>query len=142
MCWRIVATRETVVQTDFVWALGTIGLISFLELWLGFIVACTPTLVPLLRKYPGHALSKLYPYHTKRRDAQLHEAQNSIGGGTRRGLRRPYDQIEEDQGAELLQSSAWQGNATTVTSYPPLVEDAEEDPGSIHVKHHFHVTSS
>ncbi|KAI5862502.1 hypothetical protein GGS23DRAFT_570527 [Durotheca rogersii] len=59
MIWRIVATLRTRADPDFTLHLGTIGLISFFELWFGIIVACMPTLAPLFRAYAKPLVSKL-----------------------------------------------------------------------------------
>lgn len=50
MIWRIPVTIQSDGDGDFTYHLLTIALITMLELWLGIIVACIPTLAPLLKR--------------------------------------------------------------------------------------------
>ncbi|ORY67016.1 uncharacterized protein BCR38DRAFT_407036 [Pseudomassariella vexata] len=59
MCWRLEATVQSSKNPDFTFTLANIGLISMLELWLGIICACIPTLTPLLKTYVNPALKKI-----------------------------------------------------------------------------------
>ncbi|KAI1852845.1 hypothetical protein JX265_009818 [Neoarthrinium moseri] len=59
MLWRIAATKKSVDEPDGTYWMTDIALIALLELWLGFIVACIPTLAPLLKAYVKPAVSKL-----------------------------------------------------------------------------------
>lgn len=62
MGWRIDVTIESTKHPDFSYSLADIALISLLELWLGIIVACIPTLAPILKKYGKPALQKMSKY--------------------------------------------------------------------------------
>ncbi|KAI0838423.1 hypothetical protein F5Y06DRAFT_268049 [Hypoxylon sp. FL0890] len=59
MCWRLEATTESLRDPDFPYHLSEIGLISCLELWLGVIVNCMPTLGPLIQTYVKPAINKV-----------------------------------------------------------------------------------
>lgn len=59
MCWRLQATTESLKDPDFTYHFYDIGLISCLELWLGVIVNCMPTLGPLPHAYIRPLISKL-----------------------------------------------------------------------------------
>jgi hypothetical protein len=57
MCWRLEITAEAARTTDFFFLLPDIGLVSQLELWLGLIVVCMPTLAPLMKAYVKPAIT-------------------------------------------------------------------------------------
>ncbi len=57
MCYRIDQTVNS--DPDPMLAIAKIGLLSNLELWLGIIVACLPTMAPFVRTYVQPGLSKL-----------------------------------------------------------------------------------
>lgn len=57
MCYRIELTARP--PTDPLIATAKIGILSNLELWLGIIVACLPTMRPFIRAHVSPSLSKL-----------------------------------------------------------------------------------
>lgn len=59
MIWRFPVTIESTKDNDFTYHLITIALITMLELWLGIIVACIPTLGPILNRYGRPAITKI-----------------------------------------------------------------------------------
>lgn len=67
MAWRIQATYESTKNPDFVYTLATIGLISGLELWLGIIVACMPTIPPVIQAYVRPLFERLTSYYQSHR---------------------------------------------------------------------------
>lgn len=67
MAWRIQATYESAKNPDFVYSLATVGLISGLELWLGIIVVCMPTIPPILQAYVRPVFQRLTSYYNSRR---------------------------------------------------------------------------
>lgn len=79
MAWRIQVTLESAVQTDFVFGFSTVALISFLELWLGLIVACMPTLAPLSNKYIKPHVSRITRGRSKQSD-DSHQLRPVRGG--------------------------------------------------------------
>ncbi|KAI1503403.1 hypothetical protein F5X99DRAFT_375139 [Biscogniauxia marginata] len=58
MCWRLWITAQA-ATTDLFGYLAAVGLVSELELWLGIIVVCMPTLRPLVTKYANTNMIKL-----------------------------------------------------------------------------------
>ncbi|KAJ4416152.1 hypothetical protein N0V82_006912 [Gnomoniopsis sp. IMI 355080] len=71
MFWRIPVTIQSANDGDFTYHLLTIALITMLELWLGIIVACIPTLAPLLNRYVKPAVVDL-----------IKSIKNKTGGGS------------------------------------------------------------
>lgn len=59
MIWRYPVTVESGKDGDFTYHLINISLITMLELWLGIIVACIPTLGPILNRYGQPALTRI-----------------------------------------------------------------------------------
>lgn len=59
MAYRITRTVGSSVNPDPMLAMAEIGLLSNLEIWLGIIVACMPTLAPVLRTYVQPSLIRL-----------------------------------------------------------------------------------
>ncbi|KAI4865906.1 hypothetical protein F4820DRAFT_447533 [Hypoxylon rubiginosum] len=57
MCLRIEQTVNG--NVDRMEATANLGLLSAVELWLGIIVACMPTMAPFVRRYVQPGLSKL-----------------------------------------------------------------------------------
>ncbi|KAL0941908.1 uncharacterized protein CTRU02_204671 [Colletotrichum truncatum] len=97
MVWRLVNTVTTIGDTDFVYNLHDIGLISLLELWIGIVIACLPTLGPLLKTYVKPAVSKigskLSNPSTDR--GQIHLRNMSSSNPSGRHPRRAYDKLGE-----------------------------------------------
>lgn len=77
MAWRIQATYVSAQNPDFVYSLQTIGLISGLELWLGIIVACMPTIAPVLQTYVRPTFQRLTSYYHSRRSWSKEERGSS-----------------------------------------------------------------
>ncbi|KAI4595495.1 hypothetical protein KJ359_006841 [Pestalotiopsis sp. 9143b] len=66
MCWRLEATTATLKDPDFTHYFTDIGLISCLELWLGVIVNCMPTIGPLFKHYVNPSLSKVSSFFSSK----------------------------------------------------------------------------
>jgi hypothetical protein len=99
MCWRLQATITSASNPDFVYSLANIGLLSLLELWLGVIVACIPTLAPLLRAYVKPVVTKLSYANTSDRQMKMQNVNATIGGSTPNGTGRPrkiYSELGDD----------------------------------------------
>lgn len=75
MCYRLKETVHT--DPDPMIATARIGLLSNLELWLGIIVACLPTMAPVFRAYVQPGFSKL-----------SHKLYGSSGQSTKEGTPR------------------------------------------------------
>lgn len=104
MGWRIQVTVLAVTQTDFVYGLGNIGLVAHLEVWLGMIIACLPTLPPLYSKYLSPVLSRITGLSGKSTEPrQLKEAQRSIGSSEPRNFsKKHFNRLDNDSLLELL----------------------------------------
>ena len=144
MAWRIQITSDSYYTADYVFALGYVGITSFLELWLGFLVACIPTLAPLAKRYISPVLSKYYGRSKHNPGGiQLREAQNTIGGGSKpKGARRHYGKLEEGTSHDLLESK--HVNSSRVTGGPTASQSGTEEEwmpesGAIGVTHDFDV---
>ena len=141
MAWRIQITNNGISQSDFVYGLGLIGLVSFLELWLGIIVVCLPTLAPLFAKYIKPVLSKITKPSRRPGQRQLREAQNTIGGSTKRGLRKNYGKLDKDSYLELEEGTQFSNikavgrAASTAGEYEPWMNE----PNAIGVRHDIHI---
>lgn len=57
MCYRLELTARS--PSDPMIAIARVGVLSNLELWIGIIVACLPTMKPFVRVYLRPSLSKL-----------------------------------------------------------------------------------
>ncbi|EAW15345.1 uncharacterized protein ACLA_060120 [Aspergillus clavatus NRRL 1] len=94
MIWRLIITLDPDVNSDFVYGLSLIALVSFLELWLSMIIASLPALAPLFRRY----IEPLFP--SKRFNPNrpnLRAAERTIGSDpTRRpsGMQHRYGDPE------------------------------------------------
>lgn len=77
MAWRIQATYVSEKNPDFVYSLATIGLISGLELWLGILVACMPTILPVIQTYVRPAFDRLTSYYYSRRGSSRNKRGDS-----------------------------------------------------------------
>lgn len=100
MAWRIQVTVQSITQTDFVHGLGKIGLVTHLELWLGIIVACLPTLAPLYSRYLSPVMSRVSHKRTETR--KLKEAEHTIGSdGSRHFRKKNFNRLDQD--ASLLE---------------------------------------
>ena len=85
MAWRNYLQVQPINKTDYVYAAGIIGLPNFLELWLGLIVACLPTLTPLYSRY-------LKPvYSTMRGDSYTNDSEyDQPGSGGQKEERQTF----------------------------------------------------
>lgn len=89
MCWRIAVTVQVMGDLDFTLSLATIAVISMLELWLGIICACMPTLSPLLNVYVTPALKRLVSKYSSLKPSAQH---GSSSQGQPAGRPRPTSQ--------------------------------------------------
>jgi hypothetical protein len=144
MAWRINITVQSINQADFVYGLGNVGLAAFLEVWLGIIVACLPTLPPLFSKYLGPVWSRVTGGSAKpSRQWQPKEARRTIGGSEPRGFnRRSFNRLDKDYLLELEEGNG-RGNSEAMVSSRTITEVGDEhwmkDPTVIGVRQDFHV---
>ena len=103
MAWRNYLQVQPINKTDYVYAAGIIGLPNFLELWLGIIVACLPTLTPLYSRYlkPAYSTMRGNSYQTEsdsggRGSGGRKDVKRTFGSYVPRGHRKPkYDYWDE-----------------------------------------------
>ncbi|KDN63677.1 putative integral membrane protein [Colletotrichum sublineola] len=134
MIWRLYNTLTTIGDPDFVFILHDIGLVSLLELWIGIIAACLPTLGPLFKTYVKPAVSKLTNPSTDKGSVQLNDVSNS--GHSHRAPRRVYDKlgdtvssVDDLERAELAKNGA----VTTRCHFSPEFEPPRNSRPGIYV---------
>ncbi|KAL6861929.1 hypothetical protein J3F83DRAFT_746202 [Trichoderma novae-zelandiae] len=125
MAWRLQFTISTVNDTDFVYNLFDIGLISMLELWLGIIAACIPTLGPLLKTYVKPVITRL----TELSDGNNIRLKSAATAGSKADSRstlyakKQYSQIEDGS------SRSFPGNGQDLGNHTGTVTTIKSDPG-------------
>ena len=139
MGWRTQITVQSITETDFVYRLGNIALVTYLEVWIGLIVACLPTLTPLFSRYLGPVLSRVQGHSGKRTGArQLKEAQHTIGSGdTREFSKEDFKRLDKDSLLELEEGKNFSKAEAMVTSTSANEEDEKwmSDPNAFKVRH-------
>ncbi|KAK2049811.1 integral membrane protein [Colletotrichum somersetense] len=135
MIWRLVNTLTTIGDPDFVFILHDIGLVSLLELWIGIIAACLPTLGPLFKTYVKPAVSKLTHPSSGKGSVQLKDLSSS-GHSTIRNPRRVYGKlgdtsssVDDLERAELAKNGA----VTTRCQFSPDIEPPRNSRPVIYV---------
>ncbi|KAI3554723.1 hypothetical protein CaCOL14_000168 [Colletotrichum acutatum] len=123
MIWRLVNTVTTIGDLDFVYNLHDIGLVSLLELWIGIIIACLPTLGPLFKTYVKPAVSKFgskltNPSTDKGGQINLKDLTSSSGGHSIRHPRRTYDKLGDNTSVVDLERA----ELTTKCQFSPGAE--------------------
>jgi hypothetical protein len=120
-------------QVDFAYVLTDIGLLSHLELWLGIIVACMPTLAPLLNRYIKPAISKVSGKVRSGDQVHMQNRPRTFGSAERQGQRqtkKPYtysntgdDETDEEQ---LHITPPAPVAVTTECAYQPKTDSSQE----------------
>lgn len=136
MIWRFPVTVESSEDGDFTYHLVTVALITMLELWLGIIVACIPTLAPLVNRHVKPVvveivksvrrcttLRKSYGANTNEIDSSAHKLV-TIGGSNGRQerfktARSNYSEIPDDGSQEIVSDS--KGHSVHQGDSPRLV---------------------
>ncbi len=143
MGWRIQITVQSITQTDFVYGLGNIGLVTYLEVWIGITVACLPTLTPLFSKYLAPVVSRISGHSGKpKAQRQLKEAKHSIGSGEPRGFSmRKFHRLDQDSLLELEEGKNYTTAEAMARSTSTNQEDERwlSDPSAINVRHDIQV---
>ena len=140
MGWRIQIANQN--EPDFVYSLGNIGLVTHLEIWIGLIVACLPTLTPLVSKYyrkiPG--MSKKTP------SRKLKEANHTIGSAEPRSWRskKNFSRLDTENPLELEEGTYLKNEAVVRSSSasPDEDDDWRRGPQGINVRHDVQIFSS
>ncbi|KAL2259509.1 hypothetical protein VTK26DRAFT_6799 [Humicola hyalothermophila] len=151
MGWRIDVTIESTKHPDFSHSLADIALISLLELWLGIIVACIPTLAPILKKYGKPALQKISKYKLSGASADSRSGAVQLGkfsNMNNKNSRDMYTELDSSQDAirgpnhdlEDQVSVPTRAAPTTTTACafdPAAPESPRRGPNSkvIHIRH-------
>ncbi|KAJ3952195.1 hypothetical protein N0V92_011372 [Colletotrichum tropicale] len=137
MVWRLVNTVTTIGDLDFVYNLHDIGLISLLELWIGIIIACLPTLGPLLKTYVKPAVSKigskLTNPSTDRGNIHLKDL-NSTQGSRVHHPRRTYDKLGDNVSYVDLERGSKDPAVTTKCHYAPGADAPRDSRPVIYVQ--------
>ena len=140
MGWRIQITVQSTTETDFVYGLGDIGLVTHLECWIGITAACLPTLTPLFAKYLGPVLSRGSGHQGKGSGGrQLKEAKHTIGSSEKRGFnKKNFNLLDKDS---LLELEEGKNFSTAEASQTPISANDEDerhwmnDSNAINVRH-------
>jgi hypothetical protein len=130
MAWRLAATKRAMDNPDLSYWQTDIALISLLELWLGIIVACIPTLAPLAKTYIKPAVSKLRSLSYGSRHTAKQISLDNLGSSanqTTRASRRYHVMGDDDHPLVLGGESGMPGMAiTTEISSVPMKDDASD----------------
>ncbi|KAI3325698.1 hypothetical protein HD806DRAFT_454516 [Xylariaceae sp. AK1471] len=101
MAWRVYITAKATQTTDFFLYLPEIGLVSQLELWLGLIAVCMPTLGPLIQTYlkpmlvsTKDAATRFYSPPTVTRKSNNMQTHRRQYRDIERGRERQYHSLE------------------------------------------------
>lgn len=130
MCWRLQATTVSLKDPDFTYHFSDIGLISCLELWLGIIVNCMPTLGPLVIVYVKPAISKLKSFASSGGESQYSNRQIHLDLLPTTPARRRYYHIDSTN--HVNNDFAIQTECTHDPDAGPT--DVSASPGVIHVR--------
>lgn len=140
MGWRIAAAARTRSNPDYTYNFPLTAVLSFCELWLGIIVACIPTLAPLLNAYIKPALRKVKSsFATTNKSSHgsqcetmhLDVIDKDPSGGK-------YCELEDGSDDRTFRSNTAIGTAvTTECTYDPPrgAPFAESNASAIHVHH-------
>lgn len=135
MAWRLQFTIATLHDPDFVFNLYDIGLISLLELWLGVIAACIPTLGPLLKSYVKPVLTKLTSPSDRATRSQSANA-SKVDSKTGLHSKKHYSQIEDGFDSGFNQMNGMElASVTTKIETGPGTKAMTDTRGVIYVQH-------
>lgn len=121
MSWRLWLQVRPINKIDYTYAAGVIGLPTFLELWIGIIVACLPTLTPLFSKYikPVVTSFRSSSYKSSGNSRKLKEAEHTIGGWGPRGMKKyNFDTLDDKSFLDLEEGGKTSSHASSESPYP------------------------
>lgn len=150
MCYRLYETVHS--NPDPIRALAEVGLLSSIELFLGIIVACMPTMAPIFINYIKPVISKLSSLSgrssrrssTDRNGLPHHNAGlNTIGGSgpSSKGSRKQYADLEKSYTYQERDSGELPLVAVPRNVHTNIEHDGGDSPPSregIYVQHQFH----
>ncbi|KAI0380262.1 integral membrane protein [Hypomontagnella monticulosa] len=122
MGWRVAAAAQTRSNPDYTYNFPLTAVLSLCELWLGIIVACIPTLAPLLNAYIKPALGRLTSSLTGGSRREHDSEAKSVSLGTVNNSRRggAYSELEDGSQERIFESNPTPGMAiTTECVYEP-----------------------
>ena len=124
-------------QIDFVYGLGQLTFVFILEVWLGIVVACLPTLPPIFSKYIDPIVSRISGLPRKNNgQRQLKEAKNSIGGSGPRGFnKKSYSRLDSDSLIELDYGRSFRKAEVMALSASNVREEPESLMSNLDVIH-------
>ncbi|KAI0887875.1 uncharacterized protein GGS22DRAFT_185256 [Annulohypoxylon maeteangense] len=105
MCYRIEQTVHS--DPDFMLGFARVGLLSDVEIWLGIIVACIPTLAPFFKKFIQPPLSKLFK--------KLH---GSSSPSTKEGIRRGRPRTWGDSSGPSPKNQSNNSEFSKISTHP------------------------
>lgn len=136
MAWRLQITLEPTTLDDVTFGLGPVCLVSSLELWIGIIAACMPTLSPLYMHYITPFISSVRG--TSKKSGQLNGSGGpvTIGGASngkksyrmRGGSKMDHDRsyLELEDSHYLRNTDARRGSDSTGNQHPNEIEVKHE----------------
>lgn len=135
--WRIKITSDALVQSDFVYGLYQVGLVSLLELWVGILAACLPTVAPLFLKYFGPIVSKFRSSSNKYKPRLPNEGVNTIGSGPKNRFRGYLNTLDTDTYVELGEGSHFTNieAGTEAESTTAINQSWAKEPNGINVRY-------
>ncbi|KAI1135143.1 hypothetical protein F5Y05DRAFT_395763 [Hypoxylon sp. FL0543] len=115
MSWRITVAAKTRSSSDYTYTFPLTAVLSFCELWLGIIVACIPTLAPLLNAYIKPALGRIVSTFTRSSQVQRDSQSNTVQLNTFHERRRErwYRELEDGAEDKVFRSNVMPNTATT-----------------------------
>ncbi|KAL9043681.1 MAG: hypothetical protein Q9214_003138 [Letrouitia sp. 1 TL-2023] len=119
MIWRVWLQGQPIVHEDYVYAAGLIGFPGFLEIYLGIVVACLPTLTPIFKLYIKPFVSSIRKSSDKSKSksasegwrGQLPQTIGSWGKGNK-PPRNEFDSIDSTSNVDL-EDAKWDSNVET-----------------------------
>ncbi|KAI3327041.1 hypothetical protein HD806DRAFT_520044 [Xylariaceae sp. AK1471] len=148
MVWRLIVTLRTRSSPDWTETLCRVGLISSLEVYLGIIAACIPTLGPLFNACVKHILNRLGIVKTALSSPKMGPkgigpetiADSNSNGRPRRP--RPYSELYDSQDQIIARDGSMaltptvEGKVTAECTFEPISEARRSShvQGAIHVQ--------
>ena len=148
MAWRVAITADPVTETDFVYGLGRICVITHMELWIGITVACVPTLPPLLTRYLGPSAwpsaFRITGWTQKSRGkGPGQEGFNNSGSSGSRGFnKKSFNKLDQKSLLELEEGTSFdRSDPLAKSDYVVGQQDGNWTPAAnaINVRHDVHI---
>lgn len=132
MTWRLAQTSYALHHPEddyYSTTLPVLVLIVMLELWLGVIVACTPTLAPLINKLLAPLIASITSRITaERKPLRFEHAIETIG---QKPSRKKYYELNRSQ--DLLMTTLG-GNESTAENAAGVTVPRDGESGAVHIE--------